>query len=65
MRSVAVLIAALIASVFQGVDNESADATAAVIVSFIIILSLLPLLHGLFLTIREIFVLSRTPISGA
>mmetsp|Transcript_2036 Transcript_2036/g.3212 ORF Transcript_2036/g.3212 Transcript_2036/m.3212 type:complete len:364 (+) Transcript_2036:250-1341(+) len=65
MRSVAVLIAALIASIFSSVDGETADATAAVVVSIIIIVSLLPLLHGLFLTAKEIVVLSKTPIVGA
>jgi predicted Na+-dependent transporter len=63
MRSLAVLVAALIASVFQSVEGADADAAAAVVVSIIIIVSLLPLLHGLYLTAREIIILSKTPIA--
>lgn len=63
MRSIAVLLAAGIATVFSSVDGDVADATAAVVVSLIIIVSLFPLLYGLFLTAREIVILSRTPIS--
>lgn len=54
LRSIAVLIAAGIASVFQGVQNDAADAMAAMAVSIIIVVSLFPLLHGLFLTAQEI-----------
>lgn len=54
LRSIAVLIAAGIASVFQGVQNDVADAMAAMAVSIIIVVSLFPLLHGLFLTAQEI-----------
>lgn len=63
MRSLAVLVAALIASVFQSVEGEDADVAAAVVVSIIIIVSLFPLLHGLYLTAREIVILSKTPIA--
>lgn len=62
MRSIAVLVAASIATVFESVDGEFADATAALVVSFIIISSLCPLLFGLFLTAKEILILSRKPI---
>lgn len=62
LRSLAVLIAASVATVFENVENESADATAAVVVCVIILVSLFPLMHGLFLTAREIVILSRTPI---
>lgn len=64
MRSLAVLIAAMIATVFDSVEGETADASAAVVVSVIIIISLLPLLRGLYLTAREIIVLSRTPVAS-
>lgn len=62
LRSIAVLVAAGIATVFPSVNGEFADATAAVVVSFIIISSLCPLLYGLFLTAKEIVILSRIPI---
>ena len=57
------LLAAGIAAVFPGVDNEIADASAAFVVSLIIISSLFPLLYGLSLTAKEIILLSRIPIS--
>jgi len=64
MRSIAVLVAAAIAYLCDAVSPESADATAAVIVSLIIIVSLLPLLQGLYLTAVEIWILTRRPPSG-
>ena len=64
MRSIAVLVAAAIAYLFDAVSPEGADATAAVIVSLIIIVSLLPLLQGLYLTATEIWLLTREPPPG-
>lgn len=64
MRSIAVLVAAGIAALFDSVAPEMADATAAVVVSLIIIISLLPLLQGLYLTGIEIWVLTRNPPRG-
>ena len=61
MRSVAVLVAAAVAYLSPTVSPEAADATAAIIVSCIIIVSLLPLLQGLFLTAAEIRMLSKRP----
>jgi len=60
MRSVAVLIAAGIATAFQQIQSGDADAWAAIVVSLIILGSLLPLLHGLFITTKEILLFSRT-----
>lgn len=65
MRSIAVLVAAGIACLFQAVSPEDADATAAIVVSVIIIVSLLPLLQGLYLTATEIWILTRRPPAGA
>lgn len=61
MRSIAVLVAAAIAYLFDAVAPDVADATAAVVVSLIIIISLLPLLQGLYLTAMEIWILTRQP----
>ena len=47
LRSVAVVIAASLAELVDGVTSEEADAAAAVTVSILIILSLLPLARGL------------------
>ncbi|GKY98234.1 hypothetical protein MPSEU_000781100 [Mayamaea pseudoterrestris] len=47
LRSIAVLIAAAIAKLVPGVTSEEADSTAAVFVSILIVLSLVPLLQGL------------------
>lgn len=65
MRSIAVLVAAGIAYLFQAVSPVEADATAAIVVSIIIIVSLLPLLQGLYLTATEIWILTRRPPAGA
>jgi len=49
-----VIIAAGIAELVDGVTAEEADATAAVVVSGLILLSLLPLFHGLKQTFLEL-----------
>jgi Co/Zn/Cd efflux system component len=54
LRSIAVIIAAAVAEVSKIVTPEVADATAAVIVSAIILLSLVPLFSGLLRTWREL-----------
>jgi Co/Zn/Cd efflux system component len=54
LRSIAVIIASIIAEVSEVVTPEVADATAAVIVSAIILLSLVPLFSGLIRTWREL-----------
>ena len=59
MRSTAVLIAAGIAFCFEQVPSDKADSWAAVAVSVTILLSLIPLLRGLFVTARQIVVESK------
>lgn len=54
LRSVAVLIAAFIAFCFDSIEGSDADSVATLVVSVIILFSLLPLLHGLFATLRRI-----------
>ena len=55
LRSIAVIVAALVAELFpSAVTPEEADATAAVIVSILILLSLVPLLQGLISSISEL-----------
>lgn len=48
LRSLAVVIAASLATVFNCIPSDVADATGAIVVSFIIAISLGPLLAGLF-----------------
>lgn len=54
LRSIAVIIASIAAETSKIVTPEVADATAAVIVSAIILLSLVPLFSGLIRTWREL-----------
>lgn len=54
LRSIAVILAALIAGNIKSIDPEEADATAAIVVSFIIVLSLIPLIHGIIHTWSEL-----------
>lgn len=54
LRSIAVIIAAVLAEVLPAVTPEEADATAAVVVSFLILLSLVPLLQGLWRSLAEL-----------
>lgn len=54
MRSLAVLIAAGIAFVWPGLSPEVADASASFMVSVIIVVSLAPLIQGLYYTAMEI-----------
>ena len=54
LRSFAVVIASVLAELVDGITSEEADASAAVAVSILIILSLLPLLHGLCLSCSEL-----------
>lgn len=61
MRSTAVVLAAGIAVAVPSVDNAVADAVAAIVVSVIIFLSLIPLLQGLIVTALEIIVLQQNP----
>mmetsp|Transcript_25287 Transcript_25287/g.38936 ORF Transcript_25287/g.38936 Transcript_25287/m.38936 type:complete len:353 (-) Transcript_25287:39-1097(-) len=54
LRSIAVIIAAVIAEVVDEVTSEEADATAAVVVSALILVSLIPLVQGLVKTFGEL-----------
>lgn len=56
LRSVAVLVAAGFASIFPGIlTPNDADSDAAIVVSIIILISLVPLLQGLYLTACKIY----------
>jgi hypothetical protein len=61
MRSVAVFVAAGIATAKPSIPPAMADAVAAFAVSIIILCSILPLLHGLFWTAVKIHKLTRNP----
>jgi Co/Zn/Cd efflux system component len=54
LRSLAVIFASLLAEFTSVVTSEVADATAAVVVSLLIILSLLPLFGGMIQTYRSL-----------
>lgn len=55
LRSIAVIVAALFSELFPGtLTPEEADATAAVVVSVLILLSLLPLVKGLWSSLSEL-----------
>jgi Co/Zn/Cd efflux system component len=54
LRSVAVIIAAALAEIFDDVTAEEADASAAMVVSLLILLSLVPLFQGLVHSITEL-----------
>lgn len=59
LRSAAVIIASVVAQLVESVTPEVAYSTAAVIVSFIILVSLLPLVRGLFHTWCELRSITR------
>jgi Co/Zn/Cd efflux system component len=61
LRSVAVFVAAGIATADPSISGAMADAVAALAVSVIILCSILPLLHGLLWTAVKIYTLSRNP----
>jgi Co/Zn/Cd efflux system component len=54
LRSIAVIVAATIAELADSVTSEEADATAAVVVSILILLSVIPLFSGLLSTFGEL-----------
>lgn len=58
-RSIAVISASVIAEVLECVTPEIADSCAAIVVSVIILLSLVPLFRGMFHTWRELRSLTR------
>ena len=59
LRSVAVVVASILAMFVQGITPEEADATAAVVVSLIILFSLIPLIHGLIRTQMELVAIRK------
>jgi len=54
LRSIAVLVAACLSVLVTEITPEEADASAAVVVSALIILSLIPLFNGLGKTFQEL-----------
>jgi Co/Zn/Cd efflux system component len=54
LRSIAVIVAAVVAKLVDEVTPEEADAAAAVVVSVLILLSLIPLFHGMIQTSSEL-----------
>ena len=58
-RSIAVISASIIAEILDCVTPEIADSCAAIVVSVIILLSLVPLFRGIFHTWRELRSLTR------
>jgi Co/Zn/Cd efflux system component len=54
LRSLAVIVASCIAEILPQVTPEEADATAAIVVSFLILLSLMPLIQGLVHSAAEL-----------
>mmetsp|Transcript_22018 Transcript_22018/g.44011 ORF Transcript_22018/g.44011 Transcript_22018/m.44011 type:complete len:209 (-) Transcript_22018:99-725(-) len=54
LRSTAVIIASIVAIFVESVTPEEADATAAVVVSIIIFVSLIPLFRGLLNTLSKL-----------
>ena len=63
VRSVAVLIAAILGQFIEVVTPEVADAGAAIVVSAIILIALLPLLSGMVRTGCELYVIRREEAS--
>lgn len=63
LRSIAVLCAAIMAEYLPNVTPEEADASAAVAVSFIIAIALLPLFSGLINTLLELYAIHREEVS--
>lgn len=64
LRSIAVIIAASIAEFVKGVRTDQADAVAALVVSFLIFLSLLPLMNGLICTWAELQEAIQEEVAG-
>jgi len=63
IRSVAVMLAAIIAMLSPEITPQEADASAAVVVSVIIMIALLPLLSGLKDTGFELYAIRREETS--
>lgn len=61
LRSVAVLIAAGISEYGSGMTAAQADSGATLVVSIVILVSLLPLVQGLYQTAHQIYAMVREP----
>jgi Co/Zn/Cd efflux system component len=59
LRSVAVLVAAVVALLGPNVTPEVADSFASVVVSLLILFSLVPLIHGLIRSVSELRVILK------
>ena len=59
LRSIAVIVASVIADVVDSVTPEEADAAAAVVVSILVLLSMVPLFHGLVQSVSELRAILR------
>lgn len=64
LRSLAVIIASLLADFVPTITPEEADATAAVVVSVLILLSLVPLVKGIIHTLGELRKVNDLLIEG-
>ena len=58
------IIASILADVVPRITPEEADATAAVIVSVLIVFSLVPLLLGMIETVRELWEVNALLVEG-
>lgn len=54
MRTVSILLAVILALVIKPITAEAADSAAAVVVSFIILMTIVPLIRGLVAAFREL-----------
>lgn len=63
IRSIAVLVASVLAQFISNISAEQADSSAAVAVSIIILIALCPLFAGLRRTAMELLSLRREEIS--
>lgn len=65
LRSIAVIIAAALAELFDEVSAEEADAAAALVVSLLILLSLVPLFQGLVQSAKALWAIRAEERSEA
>ena len=65
LRSIAVIIAAALSEIFDDVTAEEADAAAALVVSLLIILSLLPLFQGMVQSVAALWAIRAEERSEA
>ena len=65
LRSLAVILAAALAEIFDDVTAEDADAAAALVVSLLILLSLVPLFQGMVKSAAELWAIRAEERSEA